>query len=89
MQFSWTDECDTAVRALKVALTSSPILTYPIPGKPFILDTDASQTAIGAVLFQEFDRKEQVIVYLNNALNKAEQSYCVTRKELLAVGSSL
>jgi hypothetical protein len=67
------------------ALTSSPILTYPIPGKTFILDTDASQTAIGAVLSQEFDGNEQVIAYMSKALNKAEQSYCVTRKELLAV----
>jgi hypothetical protein len=57
VKFSWTDECDTAFRALKIALTSSPILTYPIPGKTFILDTDASQTAIGAVLSQEFDEK--------------------------------
>ena len=85
VKFSWTDECDTAFRALKVALTSSPILTYPIPGKTFILDTDAIQTAIGAVLSQEFDEKEQVIAYTSKALNKAEQSYYVTRKELLAV----
>jgi hypothetical protein len=60
-----------------------------IPGKTFILDTDASQTAIGAVLSQEFDGKEQVIAYMSKALNKAKQSYCVTRKELLAVVSSL
>jgi hypothetical protein len=32
-----------------------------------------------------FDEKEQVIAYMSKALNKAEQSYCVTRKELLAV----
>jgi hypothetical protein len=57
VKFSWTDGCDAAFRALKVALTSSPIFTYPIPGKSFILDTDASQTAIGAVLSQEFDGK--------------------------------
>jgi hypothetical protein len=54
-------------------------LTAAIPGKTFILDTDASQTAIGAVLSQEFDEKEQVIAYMSKALNKAEQSYCVTR----------
>jgi hypothetical protein len=35
VKFSWTDECDAAFRALKVALTSSPIFTYPIPGKSF------------------------------------------------------
>ena len=89
VKLPWTDECDAAFRALKFALTSSPIFTYPIPGKSFILDTDASQTAIAAVLPQEFDGKEQVIAYMSKALNKAEQSYCVTRKELLVVVFSL
>jgi len=77
VKFSWRDECDPAFRVLKVALTSSPIFTYPIPGKPFILDTDASQTPIGAVLSQEFDGKEQVIAYMSKALYKVEQSLIV------------
>ncbi|GFU24444.1 hypothetical protein TNCV_2264111 [Trichonephila clavipes] len=41
--------------SLKEALTSSPILIYPQPDKPFILDTDASNESVGAVLSQEID----------------------------------
>jgi hypothetical protein len=33
-------------------LVSPPILIYPVPGKQFILDTDASNFAVGAVLSQ-------------------------------------
>ncbi|GFU99002.1 retrovirus-related Pol polyprotein from transposon 412 [Trichonephila clavipes] len=38
-KFQWTKECEDSFLQLKEALTSSPILIYPQPGKPFILDT--------------------------------------------------
>ncbi|GFT79684.1 retrovirus-related Pol polyprotein from transposon 412, partial [Trichonephila clavipes] len=48
---------------LKEALTSSPILIYPQPDKPFILDTDASNESVGAVLSQEIDGQKRVVAY--------------------------
>lgn len=84
-QFSWTNECETAFAMLKSRLTSTPILAFPDFTKPFILDTDASQEGIGAVLSQECDGKEAVIAYASRTLSKPERRYCVTRKELLAV----
>ena len=53
--------------------------------KPFILDTDASDVAIGAVLSRVHDGVEKVNVYASRTLSKAERKYCVTRKKLLAV----
>ena len=50
-----------------------------------MLDTDASNEGIGAVLSQVEDGKETVIAYASRVLSKAERAYCVTRRELLAV----
>jgi len=80
--FSWSLQCDTAFATL---LTSAPILVYPDYSKPFMLDTDASQEGIGAVLSQEYDGQERVVAYASQTLSKAERKYSVTRKELLAV----
>ena len=88
-KFAWSDECQAAFDELKDALTSAPILAYPNPGLPFILDTDASNYAVGAALSQVHDGKEHVIAYMSNTLNRHEVSYCVTRKELLAVVRAL
>ena len=90
--FSWTDECMQAfemlkqkLEMLKQKLTEAPILAHPDFEKEFILDTDASDVAIAAVLSQKFDGKEHVIAYASKTLSKCERRYCVIRKELLAV----
>ncbi|GFU85611.1 retrovirus-related Pol polyprotein from transposon 297 [Trichonephila clavipes] len=84
-KFQWTKECEDSFLQLKEALTSSSILIYPQPDKPFILDTDASNESVGAVLSQEIDGQEQVVAYWSKCLSKSERNYCVTRKELLAI----
>lgn len=53
--------------------------------KSFILDTDASRTAIGGVLSQVHDDGEHVVAYFSRCLSKHERQYCITRKEMLAV----
>ena len=83
--FDWTTECQMAFEMLKGLLTSPPILAYPDEKKPFILDTDASDVGIGAILSQVQGGQERVIAYASRSLAKAERGYCVTRKELLAV----
>ncbi|GFU76940.1 retrovirus-related Pol polyprotein from transposon 297 [Trichonephila clavipes] len=84
-KFQWAKECEDSFLQLKEALTSSPILIYPQPDKPFILDTDASNESVGAVLSQEIDGHERVVAYWSKCLSKPERNYCVTRKELLAI----
>lgn len=53
--------------------------------KSFILDTDASRTAIGGVLSQVHEDGEHVVAYFSRCLSKHERQYCITRKEMLAV----
>lgn len=87
--FIWDADCQQAFETLKEALSKSPILGYPRPEGKFILDTDASNTAIGGVLSQEQDGEEKVIGYFSKVLSKPERNYCVTRRELLAVVKSI
>ncbi|XP_067667689.1 uncharacterized protein [Haliotis asinina] len=83
--FMWNTVCDEAFILLKEELISAPILAYPSHTELFILDTDASNFAMGAVLSQVQDGSEKVIAYASKTLSKQERNYCVTRRGLLAV----
>jgi hypothetical protein len=87
--WEWTHETESAFRLLKKKLVSAPILGYPDPTLPYILDTDASQEGVGAVLSQIQEGVERPIAYYSKTLAPAERNYCVTRKELLAVVKSM
>lgn len=84
--FQWCKECAESLAKLKSILMGPEIMGYPDPDhRQFILDTDACDVGIGAVLSQVQDGRERVIAYASRTLNKAEKNYCVTDKELLAV----
>jgi len=78
-------ECDAAFQQLKQALTSAPILVVPCDEGQYVLDTDASDTALGAVLQQEQNGKLHVVGYASRTLNPTESRYCITHCELLGV----
>ena len=83
--FIWRASHESAFTELKQRLTEAPVLAYPRREGKFILDADASNQSIGAVLSQVQDGEERVICYASRTLTKPEKNYCVTRKELLAV----
>ncbi|KAL5011242.1 hypothetical protein ScPMuIL_011676 [Solemya velum] len=85
IEFIWSESQQTAFETLKAVLASPPILAFPISDEVFILDTDASNFSIGAVLSQQQGPEERVIGYASKRLGPAQMKYCVTRKELLAV----
>uniref|UniRef100_A0AB38Z1K8 RNA-directed DNA polymerase n=1 Tax=Biju errantivirus TaxID=3078397 RepID=A0AB38Z1K8_9VIRU len=70
---------------LKKLLSSSDILAYPNFKNPFILTTDASDFAIGAVLSQEFNSIEKPIHFASRTLSKTEEKYSAPEKEMLAI----
>lgn len=69
----------------KSILTNDPILKYPDFSKPFVLTTDASNFAIGAVLSQGQIGSDLPVAYASRTLNPAECNYSTIDKELLAV----
>ncbi|XP_078799615.1 uncharacterized protein LOC144990300 [Oryzias latipes] len=84
-RFDWTTECQEAFEELKERLTSAPILGYPLDSGELLLDTDASDWGVGAVLSQVQGGEERVLAYGSRRLTTTEQNYCTTRRELLAV----
>ena len=78
-RFKWSEDCQRAFDSLKMSLITAPVLAYPDPSKPFILDTDASDAGIGAVLSQEDGGLERVIAYASRARTKQERKYATTK----------
>ena len=70
--FNWTPECEAAFQTLKQVLTSTPILVAHCDDRQYVLDTDASDTALGAVLQQEQGGKLHVIGYVSRTLSPSE-----------------
>lgn len=84
-KFVWGDRQLQAFEALKSCLVSAPVLAPPRDEGTYVLDTDASDVAVGYVLQQEQEGQLRVIAYASKALSDTERRYCTTRKELLAV----
>ena len=83
--FKWTQECQEAFEDLKRALLGPDIMSFPTDDRLFILDTDASDGTIGAVLSQVQLGREKVITFGSWSLGKSERNYCATDRELLAL----
>src|SRR5215204_6039437 len=84
--FIWTKERQQAFDTIKQLLTTTPVLAHPDFTKSFILHTDASINALGAVLAQlDDDGNERVIAYAYQTTNKHERNYTTTHQECLAV----
>jgi hypothetical protein len=66
-QIVWTDNEVTAFKALKNAMVHAPVLRNPDFHRPFILQTDASDFAIGAVLSQKFENGEHPIAFFSQS----------------------
>nr|XP_055032771.1 uncharacterized protein LOC129421341 [Misgurnus anguillicaudatus] len=81
----WTAETETAFQRIKTALTSEPVLQAPDFNRPFLLQTDASDTGLGAVLSQGQASEEHPVIYISRKLTPAEQRYATVEREALAV----
>lgn len=79
--FSWSTEAQDAFKELKKALCEAPVLALPQFDKPFLVETDASESGIGAVLMQE----GHPLAYISRHLKGKQLHLSIYEKELLAV----
>ena len=80
-KFDWTTDCDTAFNQLKYALVHAPVLAMPDFNANFVVETNASDVAVGAVLMQH----DRPVAFMSKALNSAQCNYHTTDRELLAI----
>ena len=85
IKWTWEEPQINSFNTIKTMLTQAPVLTCPDFERTFVLQTDASDIGLGAVLTQDFDDGEKVIVYISRTLCPAERNYTVTEKECLAI----
>ena len=85
VKFFWGPEQQASFDAIKKALASQPILRMPDFNRRFVLQTDASGTAVGAALLQDYDGHLMPVAYASRPLNKHEVNYSTLELECLAV----
>lgn len=81
----WKDEHDISFRQLKSDLVSAPVLWNPDFTLTFILQTDASDRGLGALLLQEKSGEYHPLVYLSKKLLPREQNFATVEKECYAI----
>ena len=82
----WTSECQVAFEHLKHLCSQTPILAYADYMKPFQLHTDASESGLGAVLYQkQANGMKSVIAYASQTLFRSERNYDAHKLEFLAL----
>ena len=85
VKYIWTPKHQSAFDLLKNKLASAPVLALPCDDAQTILDVDASDTGLGAVLSNVNNGEERPVAYASRTYNPCEKSYCITRRELLAM----
>ncbi|GFU07590.1 retrovirus-related Pol polyprotein from transposon 412 [Trichonephila clavipes] len=85
-EIKWTTECENAFRELKGKLIDKPVLYAPNFEREFIVQTDASNAGMGAVLTQLTEQDEEhPILYLSKKFSEVEKRYCTTEKECASI----
>lgn len=86
---NWTAITEQAFLQLKDSLIAAPVLANPNFNLPFQIQTDASDSAIAAILTQQHEIGEKVVAYFSQKLSPAQQAYAASEKEGLAVLSAI
>ena len=84
LRFECGPQAEETFRLLKKRFTTAPILVHPDPERQFIVEVDASNTGVGAVLSQRSagDSKVHPCAFYSHRLSPAERNYDIGNKEL-------
>ena len=74
-KITWTEQHQLVLEKLIDCLVQPPVMAYPNFNRPYLLHTDASETGLGAVLYQEQDGLMRDIASGSRTLTPAERNY--------------
>ena len=83
--WNWTTECEMAFKTIKEAFTRAPLLRHWEPDSPLVLETNALDLALAAILSIRTNGDIHPIAFHSWTLQAAELNYDVHDKELLAI----
>ena len=83
--WQWDKREEQSFLALKAAMATAPVLRLPDFERQFVVTTDASDVAIGAILEQDFGSGLQPIAFSSRKLNPTEIRYSAYERELLGI----
>ncbi|EZG42623.1 Gag-pol polyprotein, partial [Gregarina niphandrodes] len=83
--FVWSDARGEAFMRLKQAVAGASLLHKPVPGAPLVIETDASEVGIGAVLKQVQEGREAPLEFASKKFADAERKWDTRERELFAV----
>jgi len=81
----WGEEQDKAFKELKQRFTSAPILEHFYPDRKTVIETDASDFALGSILSQYLGKRLHPDAFQSSKLTDSERNYEIHDKELLAI----
>ena len=84
-KFEWTDKHEAAFQALKLYLSTAPLLMKPNPGEPLSLYLAVSGISVSAVLVKDHEGQQHPIYYVSKSLLDAESRYSHLEKLILAL----
>ena len=83
---NWSTEAQKAFHEMRNILTTQPFLMLPKFNRPFTLETDACDYAVGAILSQTDDEEcLRPVSYFSKSLKAVQRQYSTSEKELLAI----
>ncbi|XP_030634258.1 receptor-type tyrosine-protein phosphatase gamma [Chanos chanos] len=87
----WNDSTRTTFQHLKELFTTAPVLKQPDPALPFVVEVDASEVGVGAVLSQRHGTPSKLYpcAFYSYKLSSAERNYDIGNRELLAIKLAL
>ncbi|KAJ8350818.1 hypothetical protein SKAU_G00259480 [Synaphobranchus kaupii] len=87
LPYCWNSDAQRAFELLKARFSSAPILLHPDTSRQFVVEVDASDTGVGAILSQRSasDSKLHPCAFFSRRLSSAERNYDVGDRELLAI----